>query len=165
MKRLGFLVALLALVLWSLVPSVQAQSGTKKKKKSPAKKIAITCPAVLNGINDCPDTGCGKSLDPLLNQQKNPTQGDPDTAENMTFTKFAKLPKIVPGYLGIGFPRDKLKERGEGDMVRVIAWAIDSRPQNTRDKRSAASLVIVASTASMTRKIQMSISSWSVLRR
>jgi len=43
MKPLGCLVAL------------QAQSGTKKKKKSHAKKIAITCPVVLNGINDCPD--------------------------------------------------------------------------------------------------------------
>ena len=135
MKRLRFLVALLALVLCLIVPSVQAQSGTKKKKKPPAKKISITCPTVLNGLNDCHDTGCGKSLDPLLNQQKNSTQGDPDAAENMTFTKFAKLPKIVPGYIRIGFPRDKLKERGEGDMVRVVAWAIDSRPQNTRDKK------------------------------
>jgi hypothetical protein len=134
MKRLGFLVALLALVLWLLVPSVQAQGG--KKKKPPAKKIAITCPPVLNDINDYPDRGCGKSLDPLLNQQKNTTQGDPDTAENMTFTKFAKLAKIVQGYIGIGFPRDKLKEKGEGDMVRVVAWAIDSRPQKNKSGES-----------------------------
>ena len=120
------------LVVSPICPSTKRH---QKKKKSPAKKIAITCPAVLNGINDCPDTGCGKSLDPLLNQQKNSTQGDTDAAENMTFTIFSKLPKIVPGYIGNGFPRDKLKERGEGDMVRVVAWAIDSRPQNTRDKK------------------------------
>lgn len=60
---------LLAVLLILTLPLVHANA--KKKKKPPAKKIAITCPTALNHISDCPDTGCGKSLDPLLNQQKN----------------------------------------------------------------------------------------------
>src|ERR1051326_76480 len=102
-----------------------------KKKQPPSNKIEVPCPAVLNNIKDCLDTGCGKSLDPLLNKQKNVTEGDPDTAEVMTFTKFAKLPAVVNGYDGIGFPRDAIQKKGEGKMVRVVAWAIDARPQNT----------------------------------
>lgn len=61
-------------------------------------------------------------------------EGDPDAAEDMTFAEFASIPNKIKGYKGIGFPRTKLKEKGEGDMVRVVAWAIDSRPQKTRDK-------------------------------
>ena len=104
MKRSGVLLTLLTLALCLLAPSAEAQRAKKKKKKPPAKKIEIVCPTVLNDIDDCPETGCGKSLDPLLNQQKNTTQGDPESFTNMTFSKFAKLPKTVPGYIGIGFP-------------------------------------------------------------
>lgn len=100
-----------------------------------AQKIKIPCPTTLNDINDCPDTGCG-TVDPHLNTQKNVTVGDPDTFTNMTFSKFSKLPKTVQGYKGIGFPRDKVRERGEGNMVRVVAWAIDSRPQKSKTGES-----------------------------
>jgi hypothetical protein len=51
----------------------------------------------------------------------------------MQFTEFAALPKLVDGYNNIGDPRQPLKDKGEGEMVRVVAWALEARPQNTRD--------------------------------
>lgn len=135
MKRTRIIIgALLALGLLF----IGANARTKTKPKKQGGKIAIKCPLLktLNaqGIAACPDTGCGGSLDPLLNKQKNVTAGDPDTARDMTFAAFADIPNKIKGYKGIGFPRTKVKEQGEGDMVRVVAWAIDSRPQKTRDK-------------------------------
>lgn len=104
-------------------------------------KITVPCPtqAVLNaqGINACPDTGCGL-LDPLLNKQKNIRVGDPDTAKDIAFADLAALKDQVQGFQGIGFPRDALQHPngsslGEGQMVRLVAWALDARPQNTQD--------------------------------
>jgi len=82
------------------------------------------------GIKACPPTGCG-SVDLLLNEQKNIAEGDPDTATDMTFADFAALPKCVDGYKAIGDDRKKITEAGEGKMVRVVAWALDARPQKT----------------------------------
>jgi hypothetical protein len=112
----------------------------KTKPKKEGGKSTIKCPLQKKlrkeGIAACPDTGCGGSLDPLLNQQKNTTEGDADTARHVRFAEFAEMPNKVVGYNGIGFPRNKVKDQGEGEMVRVVAWALDSRPQKTRGKDS-----------------------------
>ena len=80
MKRvLTVFVVLLGLSLLPIGPNARtkAQQGGK---------IAVKCPPLktLNkeGIAGCPDSGCGGSLDPLLNTQKNVTEGDPDNAEH-----------------------------------------------------------------------------------
>jgi hypothetical protein len=134
MKR--FLTLIAVLVGLSLLPLTGATAKTKTKKEGG--KSAVKCPTQKTlkkrGIEGCPDTGCGGSLDPLLNQQKNTTEGDPDTARHITFADFAGIPNVVEGYKGIGFPRDKVRDQGEGDMVRVVGWALDSRPQKTRGK-------------------------------
>lgn len=111
---------------------VPIDAKPKKKAKKNDGKVTIKCPTTLNSIKDCPDTGCGL-LDPLLNKQKNTTAGNPDDAKDITFTVFAKLPKRVKGYNKIGAPRKPLVKKGEGSLVRVSGWALDSRPQNTRD--------------------------------
>lgn len=101
-----------------------------------AQKQTIKCPSAKKlkaGITACPDTGCG-NVDPLLNRQKNTTKGNPDEARHIEFAEFAALPKFVDGYDKIGDPRKPLRDAGEGDMVRVVAWALDSRPQKTRGK-------------------------------
>ena len=132
-QLLTLLVFLLGLYLLPIGPNARtkAQQGGK---------IAINCPPLktLNqeGIAGCPDTGCGGSLDPLLNKQKNVTAGDADNTRHMEFAEFAAIPNKIQGYKGIGFPRDKVKEQGEGDMVRVVAWAIDSRPQKSKKGES-----------------------------
>ena len=57
-----------------------ANAKTKTKKEDG--KSAVKCPTQMTlkkqGIAGCPDTGCGSSIDPLLNKQKNTTEGDPD---------------------------------------------------------------------------------------
>lgn len=129
------------IVILLTVPLIGTTAKTRPKPNEEGGKSAIKCPRQKTlkkrGIAACPDTGCGASLDPLLNQQKNITEGDPDTARHMNFADFAAISNKVEGYDGIGFPRTKVKEQGEGEMVRVVAWALDSRPEKTRkDKKT-----------------------------
>lgn len=88
-------------------------------------KVAIKCPKPLNDITDCPDTGCGPSLDPKLNQAKNIRSADGD-AEVMTIQEMQALPDPVEGYK-IGDDRGKLTALGEGKKVTVEAWALVAR--------------------------------------
>lgn len=91
---------------------------------SDAQKIAIPCPSPLTRIEDCPDTGCG-SVDPHLNRQKNipDVSGDPETK---TLRDLRALPDPVPGFK-VGNTREKLAALGEGEKVRVVAYALVAR--------------------------------------
>ena len=82
----------------------------------------------MNDITDCPDTGCGKSLDPNLNKQKN-IRTDSDAPVDKDFQDLAALPDPVPGF-AIGDTREKLAALGEGTMIRVVAVALKARPGN-----------------------------------
>src|SRR5713226_6224311 len=88
-------------------------------------KIAVPCPSPLNSIQDCPDTGCGPSLDPNLNKQKN-IRTNNATVEDKDFQYLADLPDPVPGF-AIGNTREKLAALGEGKMIRIVAWALKAR--------------------------------------
>jgi hypothetical protein len=133
MKRSSIVVLSIILSVLAVPASAQkkselcvAQQAAKKKTlKSPTQKE-------LNkkGIAACPDTGCG-SVDKLLNHQKNTTEGDPDSFRDMTFAEVDAIPICVAGYKGIGDGRKPLRDAGEGTMVRVVAWALDSRPQKS----------------------------------
>jgi len=72
-----------------LAPISEATRTEKKKTTSAGKKVAIPCPDTLNDINDCLDTGCGPSLDPNLNKQKNIRSLDGE-AEPMTIQQNEK---------------------------------------------------------------------------
>jgi len=133
MKR-HLIVTAIVIGLSLLLTGANAKTKTKKEGGKSAVKCPLQKTLKKQGIEGCPDTGCGGSLDPLLNQQKNTKDGDPDTARNMTFADFAGIPNDIEGYKGIGFPRDKVRDQGEGDMVRVVAWALASRPQKTSGK-------------------------------
>ena len=119
MKRIGILLTLLVLSISLLTP---LSEGKTRKKKSTGKKSAIPCPTALNDIGDCPDTGCGPSLDPNLNKQKNipSLHGE---AEPMTIQQMRNLPDPVPGFQ-IGDTREKLEALGEGKKIVVVANAL-----------------------------------------
>src|SRR5689334_5215561 len=109
MKRIGILLTLIVLSVSLLAPLSEGQT---RKKKSTGKKSAIPCPTALNDIGDCPDTGCGPSLDPNLNKQKNIPSLDGE-AEAMTIKQIKALPDPVPGFK-IGDTREKITALGEG---------------------------------------------------
>ena len=115
-------------VIFPAAVSVTAQHKHKAKHAETGKK-EIKCPVAAikaNGIKGCPDTGCG-TLDPLLNQRKNIVTGDFDSPETKDYQYLADLPKLVDGYSKIGDPRDALTLKGEGKMIRVVAYALDAR--------------------------------------
>jgi hypothetical protein len=117
---------LIPLLLLALAFAAIGDAKPRKKKASvPSKKIAVPCPQNLNSITDCPDTGCGGSLDPNLNRQKNiRTNNNP--VDDKDFQYLASLPDPVPGY-AIGDSREKLTALGEGKMIRLVAWALIAR--------------------------------------
>jgi len=91
-------------------------------------KIKVKCPTkaeLAEGITACPDTGCGPSLDPFLNQQKNiPSKSG--AARDMTIPEMQELDDPVKDY-AIGDTREKLAALGEGDKIRVVAFALKAR--------------------------------------
>jgi hypothetical protein len=92
-----------------------------------AQKIAIKCPppSKLKDITACPSTGCGPSLDPNLNEQKN-IPSDNQEPVVKTLKDLKDLPDPVPDFK-IGDTREKLKGLGEGDRITVVAYALVAR--------------------------------------
>ena len=85
----------------------------------------MRCPRKLRDIKDCPDAGCGKALDPLLNKQKN-IPSDNQRVVTRTLQDLKDLPDPVPGFK-VGDTREKLTALGEGDKIRVVAYALVAR--------------------------------------
>lgn len=128
MKRFLLVVLLLSfLALTTLISISDAQRPSQRAHAAPipAGKIAVPCPNPLNDITDCPDTGCGPSLDPFLNRQKN-IRSDSQTAEAMTIQEMRDLPDPVPGF-EIGETREDLQALGEGKKIVVVATALVAR--------------------------------------
>jgi hypothetical protein len=88
-------------------------------------KVSIPCPIILNNIADCPETGCGPSIDPQLNKRKN-IRSDDRTPEIRNFKDLRNLPDPVLGY-AIGDTRERLAEAHEGEKIRVVALALVAR--------------------------------------
>ena len=118
MKRFLILTLLLIVAPNSATDAEMSQTGFSGK-------VAIKCPSKLKDITDCPDTGCGPALDPLLNKQKN-IRSDTSDPELWLLSKVKALPDPVPGYR-IGSDRDKLIALGEGKKVKVMAFALVAR--------------------------------------
>jgi hypothetical protein len=127
MKRTLIAFAILVFALAFVSSGTDAQRSRTGRTAAPAGggKISVPCPATLNSITDCPDTGCGPSLDPLLNKQKN-IQSDDQAAQAKTMKDLKGLPDPVAGYK-IGDPRDKLIALGEGKKITVMAYALVAR--------------------------------------
>ncbi len=127
MKRSLVVVLLVLLAVGSFTVSDAQRRRRGRGGSAPAGggKVAVKCPSTLNDITDCPDTGCGPSLDPLLNKAKNIPSFD-GQGETMTIQDMQALPDPVAGYK-IGDPRDKITALGEGKKITVEAWAMVAR--------------------------------------
>jgi len=109
-------------------PAAKKSAKKTTATKKSGGKVAVKCPAAITAggtIVDCPDTGCGPSLDPNLNKQKN-LAPDPSTPLDRDIEYLSKLPDPVPGYK-IGDPRTKLRALGEGKTIRIVAYALIAR--------------------------------------
>ena len=97
MKRTTLLSLLFVVALTVLISTSEAQRNIQQAHAAPAPvgKISAPCPTQLNDITDCPDTGCGPSLDPFLNRKKNIHSLDGE-AESMTIKDIKDLPDPVP---------------------------------------------------------------------
>ena len=130
MKRM-LLVVLLFIFVLALSSFGSITDGRLRSRTQPqpaattSGKVRVPCPRTLNDITDCPDTGCGPSLDPKLNERKN-VRSDDQTAETMTIQEMKALPDPVPGF-NIGDDRDPLKDLGEGKKITVMAKALVAR--------------------------------------
>jgi hypothetical protein len=111
MKRLVSAVLLLAFSLSSLF------AVPPKLKKGPC-AVSLT---------KCPVTGCGGDIDKNLNRRKNIRAAPNGPAKDMTIAEIKALEDPVDGFAK-GDRRDKLKELGEGDLIRVVAQALIVRP-------------------------------------
>lgn len=128
MKRFLIVAVLSVLILSSLGSISDAQRRRRRQATAtPAAggRSRIPCPATLNDINDCPETGCGPALDPNLNMRKN-IRTDNQTAVTMTIQKLKDLPDPVPDF-SIGDSREKLTALGEGKRITVMAKALVAR--------------------------------------
>lgn len=143
MKRYLLAVLLIPIVFIVLGVTIQArgsaaQSTKKSTKKTATKKgtkkageakVSVKCPAAVlapdGSIAACPLTGCGGSLDPNLNKQKNIAE-DNDAPVDRDMAFLAELPDPVPGF-HIGDTREKLRALGEGKMIRIVALALVAR--------------------------------------
>src|ERR1043165_3716065 len=128
MKRIVTVLSVLSIAaLTFIISSSNAQRNPRQAHAAPAPagKISVPCPRRLNSITDCPDTGCGPSLDPLPNKKKN-IRADDQTAEPMTIQEIKNLPDPVDGF-EIGDTREKLQELGEGKRIVVVANALAVR--------------------------------------
>jgi hypothetical protein len=130
MKR-NLIVALLLIVAVSSVSDAQRRRSGRRKPRHTTSSTAtggmvnVPCATNINSISDCPDQGCGGSFDPNLNQAKN-IRTNTQAPADKTLQDLAALPDPVPGYKK-GDPRDKLTALGEGQMIRVMAYALVAR--------------------------------------
>jgi hypothetical protein len=130
MKR-TFIALVLVVFAFTSISDAQRRRRRPRHPRTPTTatggkgKIAVPCPSTLNDITDCPDTGCGPSLDPNLNTQKN-LRTDNGAPTDKDLQDLAGLPDPVPGF-AIGDTREKVTALGEGTMIRVVAFALVAR--------------------------------------
>src|ERR1700687_5520972 len=119
MKR-SLIILLLVVFGFSSISATQNRRRPRRPRAPGAAagsgKSSVDCPSTLNSIEDCPDTGCGPSLDPNLNKQKNIATDD-DAPVDKDFSFLAALPDPVLDF-AIGDTREKLITLGEGQMIR-----------------------------------------------
>jgi hypothetical protein len=123
MKRSLIVVLLILFSISSIGEAQRKRRRTSARSRTSAP--ANPCPSNLNDITACPDTGCGGRFDPNLNLRKN-VRTDNQAAVKKDFQDLAALPDPVPGFK-IGDTREKLTALGEGQMIRVMAYALVAR--------------------------------------
>ncbi len=130
MKKL--LIVSLLLVLTGSMGNAQLGRRTRRGSSGATSNAATgpgmaqePCSPSIHRIADCPDQGCGGSFDANLNHQKN-IRTDDQAATDKSIKDLADLPDPVQGFKK-GDTREKLTALGEGQKIRVVAFALVAR--------------------------------------
>lgn len=120
------LVTLLAILVMAVVGDAQ-RPRRPRPPRPPALTVNIPCPASITQIEDCSDIGCSneRAFDPKLNQRKN-IRTSSSRPIDKNFSDLAGLDDPVRGFME-GGSREALKTLGEGETIRVVAYAVDVR--------------------------------------
>src|SRR6266404_652288 len=115
-------VAVLVVIICALVSvdAKQARSRTSHKSKKPY------C-AGVKVITDCSDEGCGPNSEPELNKRKN-IRSDNQQPVAQTISCMKSLPD-PENFTQQHQDRAELKQLGEGQKIRVVAWVLDVRAE------------------------------------
>jgi hypothetical protein len=118
------------LVLFSLTSIGDAERRRHRPRTRPPAAqgtVNTPCDPNITKIEDCSDVGCSneRAFDPKLNQQKNirTSSGSPVDKD---FGFLAERPNPGNDFVE-GGSRDALTALGEGQMIRVVAFAVDVR--------------------------------------
>jgi len=120
MKR--YVAALLAVVC--VLASADAKQTRSRSSHAKSKKPYC---AGVKVITDCADEGCGPNSEPELNKRKN-IRSDNQQAVAQTISWMKSLPD-PENFTQTNQDRSELKQLGEGQKIRVVAWVLDVRAE------------------------------------
>lgn len=123
MKRKLAIVLLAVLVLAS-ASDARRKNRSRGTSPPPQGAVKIPCDPSIDKIEDCPDRGCsnGRAFDPLLNERKN-IRTSSDSPTDKDFSYLHDRPDPGDDYEE-GGSREALERLGEGDMIRVVGYAV-----------------------------------------
>jgi len=113
---------IISLVVIFVCGSVSAQRPRRGRARASAR--ASNCPERVNDITDCPNEGCGSNYDPNLNLRKNVRSND-QAPVSKTIEDMKEL--ADPVHFKKGDSREELTALGEGQKIKVVAFALIAR--------------------------------------
>ncbi len=116
----------IAAVLAFLCVFTTAEGKQTRSHSSHAKSKKPYC-AGVKVITDCADEGCGPNSEPELNKRKN-IRSDNQQPVAQTISWMKSLPDPA-NFTQQNQDRAELKELGEGQKIKVVAWVLDVRAE------------------------------------
>ena len=116
--------SLIILLLVAFVFSSISAAQRPRRARARATRPASNCPAQLDDITDCPDEGCGGDYDANLNLRKN-IRSDSQAPVSKTIQDMKDIED--PVNFKKGDTREELTALGEGQKIRVVAFALVAR--------------------------------------
>jgi len=116
------------LVVLCLVSISGARLRRTRTPTPPEGVVNIPCDPSIKKIEDCDDRGCSneRSFDQKLNERKN-IRASNETPTNKDYSYLHDRPNPGSEYVE-GGDRDALTALGEGQMIRVVAYAVRVSP-------------------------------------
>lgn len=122
----------LAIALLAVLVLTSASDARRNKSRltptTPQGLVTTKCEPGIDSIEDCPEAGCSKSkkphpFDPLLNEQKNIRTPPNTSPTDKDYGYLHDRPNPGSDYVE-GGSREALTALGEGQMIRVVAFAV-----------------------------------------